>query len=123
MATRKTASQRTELGRRAEESVAEYLQKKGFEIVARNERVGHLEIDIIAKKGSLLIFCEVRSRTNDAWMTPAQTLNKTKLERLRRAATQWLISTRFSVVEVRFDVASVVFDVPQGRIDYFEDAL
>jgi putative endonuclease len=122
MAEKKAASRRTELGRRAEESVAGYLQEKGFEIIARNERVGHLEIDIIAKKGSLLVFCEVRARTDDTWMTPAQSLSSTKLERLRRAATQWLVSAQSSAVEVRFDVASVVYDVPQGRIDYFEDA-
>jgi putative endonuclease len=122
MAERKTDSRRLELGRRAEESVAVYLQKKGFEIVARNERVGHLEIDIIAKKGSLIVFCEVRSRTNDAWMTPAQSLTETKIKRLRRAATQWLISAQPNAVEVRFDVASVVYDVPRGTIDYFEDA-
>ena len=122
MAEKKAASRRSELGRRAEQSVAVYLEKKGFEIVARNERVGHLEIDIIARKGSLLVFCEVRSRTDDTWMTPAQSLSSTKLERLRRAAMQWLVSTQPSAVEVRFDVASVVYDVPQGRIDYFEDA-
>jgi len=123
MPSKRTSSRRLEVGRRAEELVAEYLENKGYEIVARNQRVGHLELDIIAKKGSLLVFCEVRSRSNDTWMTPAQSLSDTKLERLRRAATQWMVSERPKTVEVRFDVASVVYDVPQGRIDYFEDAL
>lgn len=122
MVDKRVVSRRRELGRRAEESVTKYLQRRGFEILRRNERVGHLEIDIIAKKGSLLVFCEVRSRTDDTWMTPAQSLDSTKLNRLRRAAMQWMVSAQPNTVEVRFDVASVVYDVPQGRIDYFEDA-
>jgi putative endonuclease len=113
---------RADLGRRAEDLVAEHLKTKGFEIVARNPRVGHLEIDIIARKGLLIVFCEVRARSDDRWITPAQSIDSKKIERLRRAAIGWLVSTRQNAREMRFDVASVVYDVPQGRVDYFEDA-
>ncbi|MBN1655524.1 MAG: YraN family protein [Deltaproteobacteria bacterium] len=122
MVPKKSAFQKSDLGRRAEDLVADFIREKGFEIIARNQRVGRLEIDIIARKGTLVVFCEVRSRTDDSWMTPAQSIGHAKIERLRRAAIQWLISTQPSATEIRFDVASVVYDVPQGRIDYFDNA-
>jgi putative endonuclease len=122
MVGKNDTQKRADLGRRAEDLVAERLKSEGFEIVGRNQRVGHLEIDIIARRGLLLVFCEVRSRSDDKWMTPAQSIDAKKIERLRRAATGWLVSTQQNTREIRFDVASVVFDVPQGRVDYFEDA-
>jgi putative endonuclease len=122
MVGKNNTRKRADLGRRAEDLVAEHLKLKGFTIVARNQRVGHLEIDIIAQKRLLIVFCEVRARSDDKWMTPAQSIDNKKIERLRRAATGWLISTQQNAREIRFDVASVVYDVPQGRVDYFEDA-
>jgi putative endonuclease len=98
------------------------LHSEGFEIVGRNVHVGHLELDIIARSGSLIVFCEVRARSNDQWMSPAQTITRKKIQRLRTAAGRWLSEHRPGNGEVRFDAASVVFDVPGGRIDYFEGA-
>lgn len=121
-ASRRTA-ERSALGRRAEELVARYLAKQGFEIVERNARLGRLEIDIIARRGGLLVFCEVRARSSDRLMTPAQSVEGVKAKRFRRAAAVYLASARPRPREVRLDVASVVFDVPEGRLDYFEAAL
>ena len=117
------SAKRSALAIRAETLVSEYLAKRGYEIVQRNARLGHLEIDIIARRGSLLVFCEVRSRSSDIWMTPAQTIDRGKAERIRRAAIQYLALANPRPKEVRIDVASVVYDVEGGRIDYFESAL
>jgi putative endonuclease len=122
MAPRK-AAERSALGRRAEELVARYLEERGFEIVERNARLGRLELDIVARRGGLLVFCEVRARSSDRLMTPAQSVEGGKAKRFRRAAAAYLASARPRPREVRLDVASVVFDVPEGRLDYFEAAL
>jgi putative endonuclease len=116
------SDRRAQIGRRAESLVAKLLENKGYQIVGRNVRVGRLEIDIIARRETVVVFCEVRARTNDRWISPAHTIDRQKIGRLRRAAGRWLAETKLGIREVRFDAASVVFDTAEGRIDYFEGA-
>lgn len=113
---------RAELGRTAERLVAERVAANGFEIVGRNVRLGHLEIDIIARRRDLVVFCEVRARMHDRFVAPAATVDARKIARLRQAAVLWLRAQRMGYVDVRFDVAAVVFDTPGGRIEYYEGA-
>ena len=110
------------LGREAESFVAGELERRGFTLVGRNVRVGRLEIDLIARRGSLIVVCEVRARRSDRFMAPADSLDRRKLERVRRAATIWLVSSKLRGVDVRLDVAAVVFDGPAPRLEYYEDA-
>lgn len=116
---------KAELGQHAESLVADRLRAEGFEVVARNARVGRLEIDVIASRGSLLVFCEVRARRGDAWVAPHHTIDAAKARRVRSAAAAWLRQHPSPQArELRLDVASVVFDDDEGaRIDYFESAL
>lgn len=102
--------------------MSEHLTQLGFEVLGRNVRFGHLEIDIIARRGALLVFCEVRARQHDRFVAPAATVDARKIAHLKRAAYQWLRAHRPGQVDIRFDVASVVFDTPDGRIVYYEGA-
>jgi putative endonuclease len=113
---------RPALGRRAEQLAAEYLERQGFALLARNARQGHLEIDLVARRGGLVIFCEVRSRSHDRFISPAHTITPVKIQRLRQAAARWLQTAGLGYVEIRFDAACVVFDVPDGRLTYYEAA-
>ena len=110
------------LGREAEAFVARELERRGFTIVGRNVRVGRLEIDLIARRGSLIVVCEVRARRSDRFMAPSESLDQRKLERVRRAASMWLASSALRGVDVRLDVAAVVYDGATPRLDYYEDA-
>jgi putative endonuclease len=114
--------QRAELGWRAESRVAEHLIAQGFVVLGRNVRLGRLELDIIARRHNLIVFCEVRARRHDRFVAPAATIDARKIARLRLAAAQWLKANRPGRVDVRFDAAAVVFDTPQGRIEYYEGA-
>ena len=116
------ADGRASLGRRAEDMACSHLSGRGFEIVARNVRVGRLEIDVIARRGALMVFCEVRARSSDRLMTPAQSIDGRKVARVRAAAAQWLRAAKLGAVEIRFDVVSVLFDRPEGRLTHLEGA-
>jgi len=116
------AAARAKLGRRAEDLACSHLLGQGFEVLGRNVRVGRLELDLIARRGSLICFCEVRSRRSQALMTPAQSITATKVRNLRLAASRWLRDSDVRCYQVRFDVASVLFDVPEGRLTYLEGA-
>jgi putative endonuclease len=108
-------------GDRAEEIVAARLVGEGFEILGRNVRVGRLELDVIAKRGSLVVFCEVRARTHDRIAAPWESIDRAKIERIKRAARAYLATAKLGGVSVRFDVASVVLG-PPTKIDYFDQA-
>jgi putative endonuclease len=110
------------LGKRAELLAAEHLQARGFELLARNARLGRFEIDVIARQGPLVVFCEVRARSSDRFISPAHTINHDKIRKLRQAAALWLRRSGLGRVEVRFDAACVVFDEPAGRLTYYEGA-
>lgn len=55
-------------------------------------------------------------------MSPAESLDRRKLERVRRAATLWLARSGLRGVDVRLDVAAVVYDSATPRLEYYEDA-
>src|SRR5687768_13721439 len=54
-------------GHAAEQAVARYLVERGYHIVARNLRLQYLELDIVARRGDLVVVVEVRQRGNGAW--------------------------------------------------------
>ncbi len=112
---------RLRLARRAEECVEHYLRTRGFEIVATNLRLGHLEIDIVARRRELVLVVEVRTRSSRSWTTPHGSVLGPKRRRLRRAAAR-LWKERYcrdsTVQRLRIDVAAVHFDGDQVRIDY-----
>ena len=113
---------RGETGRDAEALVAAKLASQGFAILGRNVRIGRLELDVIARRGGLVVICEVRSRRSAGIAEPWQTIDRAKIARIRRATAQWLGQNQLGGVAVRFDAASVVFDRDPPRIDYFEEA-
>ena len=84
-------------------------------------RVGRLELDVIAKRGNLVVFCEVRARVSAGIAAPYESIDRRKIERVRRAALGWLTQRQGPRVDVRFDVASIVLG-PPVKMDYFENA-
>ena len=114
---------RTSLARRAEDLVASLLEARGFQICGRNVRVGRLELDVIARRGPLIVVCEVRSRSSARPVFPAETISGKKLARVRRATAMWLRREKLGRVHARIDAAAVVFDGPGGepRVEYYEN--
>ncbi|MGB3049761.1 MAG: YraN family protein [Polyangiales bacterium] len=122
-ATRCSTSSKADLARRGEGLVASLLEERGFEICGRNVRVGRLELDIIARRGALIVVCEVRSRSSARPVFPAETISGKKLARVRRATAMWLRKQKLGRVHARIDAAAIVFDRAGGepRIEYYEN--
>ena len=55
------------LGAKGEKLAADFLERNGFEVTEKNFRYDRGEIDIVARKGKLITFCEVKTRTNSAY--------------------------------------------------------
>ena len=94
--------------------------------MAVNLRLGHLEIDLVARDGDTVVVVEVRLRGERAWRRALASIDTQKRKRLRQAAQRlWRDRYRHdeSVVRMRFDAAGVRFD-EEGRavIDYVRAA-
>jgi putative endonuclease len=106
------AAAHIEVGRSGEELAATWYRAHGYDVLDRNWRCSTGEIDIVARRGGLVVVVEVKTRRTDAFGVPALAVTPVKQRRLRRLAASWLGEHRIGRrVEVRFDVASVVGEV------------
>ena len=106
---------RQRLGALGEDAAAELLRSRGYRIVARNHRCRRGEVDLIAERGQLLVFVEVRTRATAAFGAPEETVGAAKQQRLVRAARDFLARWRGPPRGARFDVVAVV-DQPGGPL-------
>lgn len=111
-------NQRARVGAVAEQAVADELEGRGYRILGRNVRVGHLELDVIACRGATLVFCEVRARRDGSLVAPLESIDTRKVARLRAAARGWLARTPMRWSQIRFDVAAVT--VTDGAVRYVD---
>ena len=102
-----------DLGRAGEQMAAEHLVRLGYEIIERNYRTRWGELDIVARAGSTLAFCEVKTRRAGGRAGgPFDAVGPGKQARVRKMAGRWLIDRRdrpYAVV-IRFDAIGVTVD-------------
>lgn len=108
-----TLTQSAALGRRGEDLAHRYLQKNGYIVVARNYKPGSdSEIDIVARRGDMVIFVEVKSRTSAEFGNPDRAINQEKQKHIVRAARTYVNRAAIEWNQVRFDTISVIFTDP-----------
>lgn len=79
-----------EAGRHAEAVAADFLQRKGCCIIARNWRTARCEIDVVAQRQGVIYFCEVKYRTTSRQGMGMDYITPAKLRRMRFAAERWV---------------------------------
>ncbi|HSX34007.1 MAG TPA: YraN family protein [Candidatus Saccharimonadales bacterium] len=80
----------TEIGRKAEAVAAQFLQRKGCEIIAQNWRTRFCEIDVVAQRGQTMYFCEVKYRQTNRQGSGLDYITAKKLQQMRFAAETWV---------------------------------
>jgi putative endonuclease len=86
--------QRRRLGTAGEEAVASWYEARGYEVLIRNWRCREGELDLVLRDGRKFVFCEVKTRTTDAFGAPVEAVTRTKQMRVRRLAARWLETKR-----------------------------
>jgi putative endonuclease len=98
----------TELGKRGEDLAAVYLTDHGLRVLDRNWRCREGELDIVARDGEALVFCEVKTRRGVGYGHPAESVTATKQRRLRLLAQRWLAAHDEHAPDLRFDVVGIL---------------
>ncbi len=107
-----------ELWVRGEKGARDYLEKKGYKILAANYKTKVGEIDLIAADKGTLVFVEVKARTSDAFGQPIEAVTPYKVRKIVLVAKQFMLQKRVGDVPVRFDVIEILGD----RLRHTENA-
>lgn len=112
---------RVQLGARGEQLAVAHLEGLGMVVLARNWRCaqGGLrgEIDIIARDGAVVVFCEVKARRGTLAGSPLEAITPRKVAQLRRLAGAWLAAAARPFTEVRLDAVGVAWPGEGGKPD------
>ncbi len=95
-----------ELGKWGEDTAASYLEDKGYEILCRDWRCGHRDLDIVAHKDGELIIVEVKTRRNAVFMEPEEAVSYQKAQSISIAANAYV--KRYGInAPIRFDIIAI----------------
>lgn len=97
-------------GARYEQIAGAYLESRGYRILEYNYRCKAGEIDIIARDGEYLVFCEVKYRTDPSKGMPAEAVDMRKQRVISKCALYYITSHGLSELSCRFDVIGILGD-------------
>ncbi len=110
-----------ELGKWGEEIAAAFVEKKGYEIIQRDWKSGHHDLDIIAKDEDTLVIIEVKTRRNRLFGNPEEAIDYKKRLSLQSAINHFVKSHHINA-PVRFDIISIVGMIGSTpEIDHIKD--
>jgi putative endonuclease len=95
-----------------------FLESQGWTVVAHRFRAARHEVDIVARRGKLVAFVEVKRRSGDGFGSPFEALRGRQRRDLVRAARAWMDRYGAPGDVYRFDVIGIVGE----RLEYLEDA-
>jgi putative endonuclease len=89
----------------AERRAVGWYRLRGYRILGANVWVAGYELDVVARRGRTLVFCEVKSKSGPRFGDPLEMVTPEKIRRIRRAATAWLAKNEeHGCCRVQFDV-------------------
>ena len=113
------------VGNFGEKLACDYLQKKGYKIISRNTRAKHNEIDIIAKIKDIIVFVEVKTRTNSNFGVAEEAICQRKIKRLNNAINLYLNYKKIIDDNFRLDYIAININKLKkiAKIKHFKDIL
>jgi len=109
------------LGKRGEDLAAEYFLEEGYEILERNWRFKHIEVDIIARDKDQLVIAEVKTRSGNTYGEPSSAVDIRKQRSLVYAAERYIFSRNLDI-DVRFDIVSIIIGRDRTVLEHIREA-
>jgi putative endonuclease len=114
---------RAALGAYGERVAVRLLTDAGLQVLDRNWRCRAGELDVVAREGSALVFCEVKTRRGSGFGHPVEAVTPVKRRRLRQLARAWLDAHDDHAPDLRFDVIGVLVPtVGPARVTHLRNA-
>jgi putative endonuclease len=110
------------VGRAAEDAAARWYVERGYAVLARNWRVREGEIDLVLRRGTTVVVCEVKARASTRFGSSFDAVTPAKQQRLRGLAVQFLRAQPQPGCALRFDVAAVTPAASAPRVEVLEAA-
>ena len=110
------------LGNAGESFAARYLEQHGYKILEKNFRVRSAEIDIIAEFDGVIVFVEVKTRSDTKHGLPAEAVNLRKQKKIIEAASVFLQNEKYFDSPCRFDVIEIYSDGVKFTARHIENA-
>ncbi|GAA4308850.1 YraN family protein [Pontixanthobacter gangjinensis] len=114
-------AEHNELGKKGEELAVEYLRLKEYEILELNYRFQKAEVDILARRGNLLIAAEVKTRSTPEYGNPQDFVKAKQIKQLVKAVNHYVEEKELDV-DVRFDIIGIVKNKAGMKIEHIQDA-
>lgn len=111
-----------DLGRRSEDLACAFLRGHGWQILDRNYRAGHKEIDIIARRNGTIAFVEVKARAANGWGHALEAITWAKRREIAAAARAWIRLNPASGNEFRFDAIALTWQGSAHLLEHVENA-
>lgn len=113
---------RQELGALGERVAERWMVRAGWTVVARRFRSGHRDIDLVARRGGVVAFVEVKARRGVTLGDPVEAVRWRKQRQLARSAWVWIDRHGRPGEVYRFDVVGVLIEGRRVRVRHLEDA-
>ena len=108
------------LGKYGESVAADFLTRIGYEIVERNWHCRAGEIDLIARDEDSWVFVEVKTRSSKTAVEGLEAVDELKLQKLRKAISQWCKARQIVSTKLRLDVVSVFVTAGSVRFEHLK---
>ena len=117
------AHNRQKIGKHAELYACRFLEKQGFRLLEQNYRCYHGEIDLIMLDQEDIVFIEVRSRKSTKYGNALESINRTKIRKIIKTATDYLQKKKLLYkVNSRFDVIAIHPVAGKMQLEWFKNA-
>jgi putative endonuclease len=112
------------LGQRGEAAAERFLRRRGYKTLARGDRIGPGELDLVMLDRETIVFIEVKTRQSGDAGHPAEAVDQEKQRRVSKAAVTFLKRHQLLERSARFDVVAITWPSGRGQpvIEHIPDA-
>lgn len=110
------------LGKQGEQAAAEYLQNQGYTVLEQNYRCPAGELDLVVRRGDVLVFVEVKTRRSLRYGRPCEAVNYYKKQHIIKSAKWYICQHRLAGLHYRFDVVEVLARAGDMSINHIANA-
>ncbi len=116
-------SYRLSLGKLGEDLAVRWLKKQGYNIIARNLKLSYQEIDIVARRGGILVFVEVKTRAENVCQRAEEAMDQRKTQNLKRAIALFLSQSRLNYQDLRLDLIAIEINktARRARLKHYQN--